>query len=98
MSYSIENVGTTYAVINHDITETVFSRVLNSKEKKLYKQSQQLPAGVTVKAQHPTVETFPTLHEAQQFIKRGCKPVKDKQWGVFKSEGQYRLAKQLIKQ
>lgn len=96
MSYSISKLGKVFAVINQDETVTVYSRLLNKKEKRELKKSGKLPDGVTTTERHPIVETFPTVHEAQVFIEHDCKPVTDLTWGVFKSKDQYSLAKKLV--
>lgn len=94
--YGTEKQGNLVAVIDYSKKEKVFSKVLTKKAMELYEGTGYLPEGVTVTEQYVVVEHFPTLNEANNFIKAGCKKKPDNHYGIFKSKAQYQLAKKLV--
>ena len=95
-NYGVERQGKVFAVVNYGNTVTTFSKVLTHKETQQFKETGTLPDGVTALTGPEVLETFNTAHEANNFIKAGCKKKPELHYGVFKSKAQYQLAKKLV--
>ncbi|MGY3765360.1 hypothetical protein ACWOAH_02235 [Vagococcus vulneris] len=87
--------GKGWAVVDLNKPFTSFSKVLTKAEEKVFKETKALPAGVTTETQFTQVAVVAS-HKVAVAIKDGVKPVyPDRDFGVFKSFGQAKKARQV---
>lgn len=93
----IEQHGKVVAVVDYDSTETTLSKVLTKKAQKAYEETGSLPFGVTATTAFTVVDTFPNMNEARNFVRNGGNKKPETGYGIFKSKGQYLLAKKTVR-
>ena len=87
--------GKGWAVVDLNKPYTAISKVLTKAEEKVFKETKVLPAGVTTETHFSPIAIVES-HRTAAEIKDGVKPVyPDRDFGVFKSFGQAKKAKQV---
>lgn len=87
-----------FAVVDLNSPYSNFSKVLTKAEEQVFKATGQLPLGVTESTRYSVVAVVNSYKSAKAIVEGSKRVYPDRNFGVFKSFGQVKKVKQLLKQ